>query len=178
MCSLRCLVGRYTHIYHRITPGRVVHHNSIDERFFTTRDDTTTTTLLFFTLVCKSVSKTRVIHGSKHHPLERDDVVVVFRPPANANAGRVRERSVREETRAAAAAAAAAARETPRGRGMHRYRCRFPFDTQNALRSFVRVSVTVFFSSQMLSLVSRTLHPPRLNHRRYTDGRKTRDCTF
>ena len=123
------------------------------------------------------LSKTRIIHGSKHHPLERDDDVVVFRPPANANAGRVRERSVREETRAAAAAAAAA-RETPRGRGMHRYRCRFPFDTQNALRSFVRVSVTVFFSSQMLSLVSRTLHPPRLNHRRYTDGRKTRDCTF
>ena len=167
-------IHTHIYIYHRIAPRRVVHHDSIDERFFTTRDDTTTTTLLFFTLVL-CVSKTRVIHGSKHHPLERDDVVVVFRPPANANAGRVRERSVREETRAAAAAAA---RETPRGRGMHRYRCRFPFDTQNALRSFVRVSVTVFFSSQMLSLVSRTLHPPRLNHRRYTDGRKTRDCTF
>ena len=62
------------------------------------------------------LSKTRITHGSKHHhPLERDDVkVVVFRPPANANAGRVRERSVREETRAAAAA-----RETSRGRGMH-----------------------------------------------------------
>ena len=61
---------------------------------------------------------------------------------------------------------------------------RFPFDTQkNALRSFVRSCVCnrlSFSPHTMLSLVSRTLHPKlRLNHhRRYTDGRKTRDCTF
>ena len=45
-------IHTHIYIYHRIAPRRVVHHESIDERFFTTRDDTTTTTLLFFTLVC------------------------------------------------------------------------------------------------------------------------------
>ena len=117
------------------------------------------------------MSKTRIIHGSKHHPLERDDVVVVFRPPANANAGRVRERSVREETRAAAAAAA---RETPRGRGMHQYRCRFPFDTQNALRSFVRVCNRLFLLTNALARFSHSpptaLEPPQI-HRWTQDAR-------
>ena len=175
--KLSCCSLRWT-IYHRITPGRVVHHERRRRRR-------------------RERGRERERATATPHVLPPVTTPIAWRlfcvqkrmgrsTPCNAATTSSSSSSSSSATRTQtleefANALCEKRREQQRARPLAvEVYIDFVFPTPKTL---VRVSgVTVFSHARVCVLLTNALSlshsPPRANHRRYTDGRKTRDCTY